>query len=845
MARAVRRREELRRETLQTESELKATFAGSTLNPFLLPNENYAKSAAQATWTSDPVELSPYGRNLPLFPDITHVGISDRVELPLSQLPQAFLEAEEDNAVPHAVPAFFARLAPSSAIEVGRSGAFKTAVLKPTAPVPIAIASDDESPMRPALPHRSESDLSKVMQSTVIQDKLQNILRGQTEMLKRSGQSRRLWGNIELFSVESLMELYHLAEIPDPNSFEQLDAPYELPDLVGIMKELLKVSTDTAQLWTFKYRPTVFNHVCGHKNWAAFLHTWLGKWRDAMIDSGASAAPLFKSSRGDTSEDDFDFHGHDDDSVSGHSMNSAMLIAGPTGAGKTAAIYACASQLNYSVIEVNPSSDRSGQQIKNLFAEATQSHRASAGSTRNPTVSATREPSADAGVSLILFEEVDNLFPEDKGFFQALGNLLEDSKRPILMTCDSNRVPREIRGRAGVAHWPILPISSSAIFVLVNLILLVEDPTGHTQLSPVDAERLSALYNADLRRIILAVQFAFQTSRGEPISSFSNFAVGLPCGVTLSGSSLSTLVDLISFGDITPASSQFQRRIEIGNLCKPAVPLPGYLSWPTLFSPACIATHDELFRIDNDAFQVPLVDSMVPVHAPALFRAEEPRQNMDAKEDEFINSNLNGNGSVVSQSLASAVAPLPIFQLPPHAISPKIALGAKLFDETVVPIAESYSLLDVLTYESEYLSLAESVPLPEQRRCEMAASIVAMCMSNGLLAASEVRTHTGSPVSWAARLQDDILLANKEATFGALWKFVPPLVTSRSLNRDYLPLLARMCFLEESRKQLNTKRRFQERLSLRSAAVSPMEINLLADLNQLVGFTPEAAPIDG
>lgn len=38
--------------------------------------------------------------------------------------------------------------------------------------------------------------------------------------------------------------------------------------------------------------------------------------------------------------------------------------------------------------------------------------------------------------SIILFESVDLIFEEDKGFFQALKNLIHNTKTPIILTCN-------------------------------------------------------------------------------------------------------------------------------------------------------------------------------------------------------------------------------------------------------------------------------------------------------------------------------------------------------------------------------------------------------------------------
>ena len=52
-----------------------------------------------------------------------------------------------------------------------------------------------------------------------------------------------------------------------------------------------------------------------------------------------------------------------------------MLITGPTGSGKTSAVFACAKQLGYDVIEIHAGQIRNKTKILQMFGEATQSHR--------------------------------------------------------------------------------------------------------------------------------------------------------------------------------------------------------------------------------------------------------------------------------------------------------------------------------------------------------------------------------------------------------------------------------------------------------------------------------------
>jgi DNA polymerase III delta prime subunit len=684
--------------------------------------------------------------------------------------------------------------------------------------------------------------------------------------MRLSDDVHRHWGGYQVFSGHPLMELAHLADIPDPNTFEQPDAQYEVPDAIALLRRMLQDSPKKSQLWCSKYQPSTYQDVCGHKNWASFVHTWLGKWRDAMMDSSAPHAKSKKSSYSSAEQDDYDFSDMDDDSVSGSAkMSNAMLIVGPSGAGKTAAIYACASQLKYNVIEVNPSSDRSGQQIKNLFAEATQSHRASAAAPRAAISKSLGQTSSKdvadgGGVSLILFEEVDNLFPEyDKGFFQALNSLLEDSKRPILMTCETNHIPKELKSRAHVAEWPMVPTSPAAIFVLLNLMLLCEDQSGASKLSTTDAEVICQLFNRDMRRAINAAELAFQTSAECP-RSFAEVAAGLSPFVgpdrgalsIISGSSLHDLQDVIAFSDI-----RLPRRSAHTTKLTATLPLAMvvHLNWLSRFSFPAVPDHDKIFVVDHDPFVYrEVATAPAPLSSastiPLLFKraAEQVAEDGFVEEDKLLASKLDGVPIDVV-AVEEKEAPAVPFELPAYRLTPKNKEGALLFDSTIVEISDAWSVMDLLCQDSGAISHFDQLPLPATRHHDMLSSYLAHSIKS---AVARLESHSPGDTAaiaqhhthWASKSHEDIVQINRLPALGALWRFVPPLITSRSLERDYLPSITRMCFLEEKRKQLNTKRRFQERMQLRSAAVTPLEINLLTLLAQPVSFPTPGVPED-
>ncbi|XP_076792318.1 ATPase family AAA domain-containing protein 5 [Arvicanthis niloticus] len=124
-------------------------------------------------------------------------------------------------------------------------------------------------------------------------------------------------------------------------------------------------------LWTEKYQPQNSNELIGNELAVKKLHSWLKDWkRRAELEERQN----LKGRRDEKEDlsDSMDFKGSSDDEE--YRLCNTVLITGPTGVGKTAAVYACAQELGFKIFEVNASSQRSGRQILSQLKEATQSH---------------------------------------------------------------------------------------------------------------------------------------------------------------------------------------------------------------------------------------------------------------------------------------------------------------------------------------------------------------------------------------------------------------------------------------------------------------------------------------
>lgn len=176
-------------------------------------------------------------------------------------------------------------------------------------------------------------------------------------------------------------------------------------------------------------------------------------------------------------------------------LTNTILISGPPGSGKTAAVYACAEELNWDVLEVYPGiGKRNGANLSAMIGEAGKNHivgkaqprrnlsphaetsrtnfhccgnslknrnerkaaethclgectnnlkldssaSVNRSSERNAATAKDSKPisSPSTQQSLILLEEVDILYNDDTNFWPAVINFIRECRRPVILTCN-------------------------------------------------------------------------------------------------------------------------------------------------------------------------------------------------------------------------------------------------------------------------------------------------------------------------------------------------------------------------------------------------------------------------
>ncbi|OAQ73490.1 ATPase, AAA-type, core [Pochonia chlamydosporia 170] len=365
-------------------------------------------------------------------------------------------------------------------------------------------------------------------------------------------------------------------------------------------------STCESLSWTHKYAPASAAQVLQKHNEAHHIKQWLEAMKVQSVETGSSdstgdkgrhkADALPKKKRKKNKVDDFivdtDEEGSELEEITGSDgegiapteglksvvrfgglrskepgrLKNSIIISGPHGCGKTAAVYAIAKELDFEVFEINSGTRRSGKDILERVGDMTrnhlvQQHRAQQPPTDREADDESKEsksgkqgmmtaffktkaapekkekpkPSSAAPApkpspkgqkqSLILIEEADVLYEEDKQFWATLMGMMNQSRRPFVITCnDESLIPLQSLNLHGIFRFSPAPMP-----VAVDLCLVIAANEGHS----LRRSAVESLYRAryhDLRATISDLNFWCQIGVGDRRGGFDWFYKRWPKG---------------------------------------------------------------------------------------------------------------------------------------------------------------------------------------------------------------------------------------------------------------------------------------------------------------------------
>ncbi|MED6207040.1 hypothetical protein PIB30_032156 [Stylosanthes scabra] len=318
-----------------------------------------------------------------------------------------------------------------------------------------------------------------------------------------------------------------------------------------------------SSLWTYKYKPTKAIEVCGNDESVNFLRDWLQQWHERRYQRRKGSSNRDKRDIQDGDGDDDDGGDYNctisdydsEDLAEEDSLHNVLLITGPVGSGKSAAVYACAQEQGFEIFELNASHCRNGPTVKQYFGDTLASLgfkrlpediESSQKKTRklSPSLAFTKDKTAEdmddgkvelitisddeasspVGTSqklpcknsvfrchkvqtLILVEEVDILFPEDRGCIAAIQQIAETARGPIILISNSDdpRLPDNFDR----LHLSFSLPSPKELLCHLYTVCVSEGVNIH----PLLLEKFIQSCNGDIRKTIMNLQFWLQSKR--------------------------------------------------------------------------------------------------------------------------------------------------------------------------------------------------------------------------------------------------------------------------------------------------------------------------------------------
>lgn len=182
-------------------------------------------------------------------------------------------------------------------------------------------------------------------------------------------------------------------------------------------------------LWTDQFAPRSSSDVLVDPTQQRHLRTWITTTLDKLKSQSSCT---FKKMKSDTFDDFIDDTEIDEEEPT----YPIMILVGPHGCGKSSAVYAVAQELNGYVHEVNTGQARGRKDIFSNIKEIATTHLVHRSN---------NELKGEFQKGILLFEDCDILFDQDKSFWSVIYETMDVTRRPIILTChDISMIPNNI-----------------------------------------------------------------------------------------------------------------------------------------------------------------------------------------------------------------------------------------------------------------------------------------------------------------------------------------------------------------------------------------------------------------
>ncbi|CAK8694895.1 unnamed protein product [Clavelina lepadiformis] len=316
-------------------------------------------------------------------------------------------------------------------------------------------------------------------------------------------------------------------------------------------------------LWIEKYQPSKCSEILGNEGTAKVLVSWLHQWKKKVENEQTLEQEVnnkAKKSRKKDHDNDDDFipskelYYKDDDDDDDTSLCTTAVITGPVGCGKTAAVYALAREVGLKVLEINASNLRNNRAVLSRVQEATQSHLVASSSScilsctaqanickqKDVSAVAVKRPSGSSltklftpkslsnisskknklsdnakqdeasrsdQMSLILFDEVEAVMEADRNFWSAVQSLMHSSKRPIIITSNTDFTLRHLH--KGYQKIQFKSPSQESLSSYLQEVASKEN----VSVKKADCSSLVSLCGRDIRKGIMTLEFWATTQK--------------------------------------------------------------------------------------------------------------------------------------------------------------------------------------------------------------------------------------------------------------------------------------------------------------------------------------------